>query len=148
MAYNERRRYHKAGLSASEYVAAHRWIRKIVGPPIYCSNDRSHEAKRFEWSNISGTYERDISDWAQLCPSCHRKKDYTDEQKKLMSIKKMGHELRNTPVVQLDTHNNEIARYSSQKKAALAVGVSRTGINNVLNGRAKTSGTYKWRYAL
>jgi len=33
------------------------------------------ERARYEWANISGEYKRDVSDYIQLCPSCHRKFD-------------------------------------------------------------------------
>jgi hypothetical protein len=28
--------------------------------------------KRFDWANKSGKYMRDIADYIQLCPSCHK----------------------------------------------------------------------------
>ena len=55
------------------YENLHKWVRKMLGIPTYCSNNRNHIAKRFVWSNISGEYKRDISDWQQLCNSCNLK---------------------------------------------------------------------------
>lgn len=60
----------------ASYAAKHMWIYKRMGKALICSNDPSHSPKRFEWSNISGEYKRSLSDWRQLCPSCHRKNDY------------------------------------------------------------------------
>lgn len=33
------------------------------------------ENKKTEWSNISGEYNEDDSDWQELCKLCHRKFD-------------------------------------------------------------------------
>jgi hypothetical protein len=53
------------------YVALHKWIRRKMGNPTYCSNNIKHGG-RFEWANISGEYKRDIKDWHQLCHSCNK----------------------------------------------------------------------------
>lgn len=46
---------------------------KCVYPRMRLSNRKIMEApKRYEWANISGKYRRDMNDWMQLCPSCHR----------------------------------------------------------------------------
>ena len=57
------------------YAAKHMWITKHYGRASKCSLDSSHKAKRYEWANISGEYKRDMSDYIELCPSCHRKMD-------------------------------------------------------------------------
>ncbi len=54
------------------YVAKHLWMVKHFGKATYCSFDPNHKAKRYEWANISGKYERDPRDYMQMCPSCHR----------------------------------------------------------------------------
>ena len=60
----------------ASYVAKHMWIIKHYGNAKRCSIDPSHKAKRYEWANVSGEYKRDISDYMELCPSCHRKMDH------------------------------------------------------------------------
>lgn len=55
------------------YSAKHSWIIKHYGKASHCCKDDGHIARRFEWHNISGEYKRDMEDWTQLCPSCHRK---------------------------------------------------------------------------
>ena len=57
------------------YVAKHIWIKTNYGKASKCELNSSHIFRRFEWANISGKYERNISDYIQLCPSCHRKFD-------------------------------------------------------------------------
>lgn len=73
----------------ASYYAKHMWILKHYGKANKCTCDQSHTAKRFEWANISGKYHRDISDYVQLCPSCHRKIDL------YKTHCKNGHELIN-----------------------------------------------------
>lgn len=70
------------------YYGLHTYIRKTLGRANHCINpkciyprkDKRNKLmlapKRYEWSNISGTYRRDPSDWQQLCASCHRLYDY------------------------------------------------------------------------
>jgi len=60
----------------ASYVAKHMWIIKHYGNAKKCSNNPDHRAKRYEWANKSGKYKRDISDYIELCPSCHRKMDH------------------------------------------------------------------------
>lgn len=69
------------------YFALHNWISRQLGKANHCDNRNCiyprynsrkvllKAPKRFEWSNISGLYKRDLSDWQQLCPSCHQKYD-------------------------------------------------------------------------
>lgn len=68
------------------YISLHQWIKRKLGKPLYCSNNRSHIAKRFVWSNISGKYTRDLMDWRSLCNSCNLRdgikiKNQFDEQR-------------------------------------------------------------------
>lgn len=51
------------------------------------------------------------------------------------------------PVIQLDTHGNFLAIYSSLKDAAKATGCSSPHICRVAQGKRKTTGGYKWVYA-
>ena len=69
------------------YAALHNWIYRQKGNAIKCENKdckypRKNAAyqilrapKRFYWANISHKYKRDLSDWIQLCGSCHKKYD-------------------------------------------------------------------------
>lgn len=54
------------------YVARHIWIKKLKGKPSYCEVDKRHFGKRYEWASISRANKRDVKDWIQMCPSCHR----------------------------------------------------------------------------
>lgn len=59
------------------YGALHSWISRNKGKANHCENKDclSRNPKKFEWSNISGEYKRDINDYESLCIKCHRKKD-------------------------------------------------------------------------
>src|SRR3990167_452627 len=59
------------------YQAKHSWIRKHYGGARMCKNINceSEKPKRFEWARISKKVTRNIEDYIQLCPSCHRKMD-------------------------------------------------------------------------
>lgn len=58
-----------------KYSALHEWVRKHFGTPAMCESCQTIVAKKYEWSNKSGKYLRDRSDWQRLCTSCHRKYD-------------------------------------------------------------------------
>lgn len=55
------------------YHGVHIWIRKTLGRPSCCERCGATEAKRYEWTNKSRQYRRDLTDWERLCASCHRK---------------------------------------------------------------------------
>ncbi len=58
------------------YVAIHLWIKKHWGAPDHCDMCGCFGASRYEWCNLDKQYRRVRRDWAQLCPSCHRKYDH------------------------------------------------------------------------
>lgn len=61
----------------ASYVAKHMWIKKMFGKANRCENPNCayKNPKRYEWANLSGKHLREITDYKQLCPSCHRKMD-------------------------------------------------------------------------
>lgn len=67
------------------YHAKHMWIVKHYGKASKCEMCGTLNASRYEWSNISGEYHRERSDYRELCPSCHRRHDYGN-------YCRMGHE--------------------------------------------------------
>jgi len=56
------------GLSKSEYVRLHQQVRKIRGKASRCINGCT--ARVYHWANLTGRYE-DVSDYQEMCPSCH-----------------------------------------------------------------------------
>lgn len=59
----------------SKYRALHQWVQYWLGKPSECSNCATTQPIRYEWSNISGEYRCDLSDWQRLCVPRHRKID-------------------------------------------------------------------------
>ena len=57
------------------YSGVHKWIYRHLGRAIKCEIADSTCSKKFEWSNMSGTYKRDLDDYRQLCGSHHRRQD-------------------------------------------------------------------------
>lgn len=51
-----------------------------------------------------------------------------------------------TTIGQYDINGNLIATFKTIKEASQTLGVSETGIGNVLHNRAKTSGGYVWKF--
>jgi phage gpG-like protein len=60
------------------YKGLHKWVGKELGKAIKCIWCSS--VKKVEWANISGKYKRDLTDWFQLCHSCHMKYDKVSEK--------------------------------------------------------------------
>ena len=54
------------------YASIHVWIKRVAGKPSYCEIcKRSDNKTIYDWSNVSGEYNRDRSDWQRLCRKCH-----------------------------------------------------------------------------
>ena len=138
---------HKSALPG--YSATHYWVYRYYGKANHCV-ECTKPSKRFEWANISGEYKRDISDWMQMCTSCHKKFDFTEETRKKFSDAKLGIVLPHMgkAVKQLDKDGNVVNTYRSIKIASGMTGVSRTSISNSLSGLSKTAGGFKWIKAL
>ena len=59
------------------YVAIHLWLYKKLTKTGKCNNPicNYRNPKRTEWASISRLNRRNICDYIELCPSCHRKYD-------------------------------------------------------------------------
>ncbi len=91
------------------YSGLHKWIRKRFGRADHCeSRNCPKTCFRFEWALKKGRrYSRDIKDYKQLCSSCHKRYDYTDERKNKMRASMKGRKITwNTKVS--ETNKNRI----------------------------------------
>jgi len=92
----------------SWYASVHFWIKKIKGKALnYKCTFKDETCKgRMEWSNVSGKYRRNLSDWQILCCSHHKRfdktgfgKKHSEETKKKMAEshkgKKMSKDTKN-----------------------------------------------------
>jgi len=60
----------------NNYFRVHAWMYKNYGKAIKCDNPTcKRTCNKFEWSNKSHDYKKDINDWQQLCITCHRSFD-------------------------------------------------------------------------
>jgi hypothetical protein len=74
------------------YGTLHDWVSSRLLQPKKCSCCKTTDPKkRYQWSNISGKYQRKLGDWERLCVSCHRKKDKNNPRASLIFIKKDRH---------------------------------------------------------
>lgn len=53
------------------YRMLHYWVERRLGKPGFCHHCKRTDKKYYDWSNISGKYLKDVSDWRRLCRSCH-----------------------------------------------------------------------------
>lgn len=80
------------------YDALHSWLCRKLGKAKICANSTkqflpkpcSLISKKFHWSNLSGKYKRNITDWVSLCVSCHRIMDFKPFKHKHNSSKFYG----------------------------------------------------------
>jgi hypothetical protein len=64
-----------AGMKMS-YAGVHVWIKRLRGKAVRCEKCfRSDDKTVYDWSNVSGNYLRDLTDWQQLCRACHIRYD-------------------------------------------------------------------------
>lgn len=129
------------------YAPLHQWVKRHYGKATYCSIDDSHTGKRFEWSNISGAYKRDINDFRPLCVSCHRTVDMTEQKREKLRKASAGNTSHNIPIISID-NSGRVEHYESAKKAQEHTGISRKCISNCVRGKSKTAGGLSWNYHL
>lgn len=131
-----------------KYQYIHWKISIIYGKATKCESlSCKHKTpQRFEWALIKGRqYSLDASDYIQLCPSCHRKYDMTDEIRKSISASHIGKRMgRDNPAARkvIDTRTGVI--YHTVREAADTSGFKRTTLIAMLKGRNNTKTTLKY----
>jgi len=56
-------------IGATAYNSIHQWNLRHWEKTGVCENCK--KPGKTQWANLSGEYQRDFSDWAELCSSCH-----------------------------------------------------------------------------
>ena len=135
-------KYSHLGMTAAQYKSVHEWVHRNFGKANRCEKCGTPTAPRYEWSNISHSYKRERSDWKMLCPSCHRKADYTDALRESVGMRSRKR------VLQLTMDGLPIREWDSLRLAADETGTQYTSISANLRGRYKSAGGYKWEYAV
>lgn len=74
---NKAEKHHLWNGDNASYTAKHVWIYRNFGKASKCENPKCQckNPHHYEWANLSGKYYRDMSDWKQLCVSCHLRMD-------------------------------------------------------------------------
>lgn len=117
-----------------KYNTLHKRVRTLYGKPSLCELCNSTEAKVYDWANVSGKYDTtDRLDWKRLCRKCHIDFDKSSDVK--------------NRVVLMVWPNGSWIKFASITLATASTGISNTSISNVIHGRAKTAGNYRWRLA-
>lgn len=127
------------------YFRIHSWLIYWYGSAKCCENKDCgyRNPKRFEWALIKGRkHEKKRSSYIQLCPSCHRKYDFTEEARCNLSKAKKGKPALNKRPVML---NNEIV-FESITMASKKTNVSITSIHNNIKGLSKSTKIGIWDY--
>lgn len=53
------------------YSSKHKWIHRHIGKASQCEFC-GKTGDWIDWANKSGLYKRELTDWMQLCRSCHK----------------------------------------------------------------------------
>lgn len=133
------------------YWRVHTWLIKFHSKNGVCEMQgcQVETPSRTEFALKRGyTYEKKRENFLELCPSCHRKYDYTEELREKNRLSHTGKEnpSRWKAVVCL-SKIGEKSFFKSITMASNALGISITSINNCLNDRSGSAGGYKWEYA-
>lgn len=133
------------------YAKVHDWIKSNYGKATKCSNPecKSGNYHRFEWALRKGcTYENNIENFMQLCASCHRRYDVTDEFREKISKAHKGRAQPAVvkPVISICKKTGKIEEFESIISASLQTGTINTGISNALLGNSKSSNGRIWKY--
>lgn len=149
-----------------DYIQIHTWIKTKYGRASKCEHCKIENKKRYEWALKKGyEYEKNIDNYFELCVSCHRIYDYTEEMKKDCGLRmstqyKTGK--RKSPkvnegktgkdsisakvVIQLSISGDYIQEFGSVKEAAIAIGGKYSNICMCARGTNLTAYGYKWKY--
>lgn len=149
---SKQERTYKTSSQARNYYSIHKWIIAHYGKAEKCENSAcgSTNSKRFEWAlKKDAIYEKDITKFTQLCPSCHRKYDFTETTRNKMSKSQKGKvkPWLMRPIVATSKQNGSNNYFNSIREAAEKLGISKTGIQNALSGFSRSSAGFQWGYA-
>lgn len=128
------------GISKIDHSRLHKRLIKKHGNAQRCESEdcKSVNPKRYEWALKKGhQYSDNPDDYLQLCPSCHRKYDYTEGHKEKLKAAKRGDlhntaKLKNEQVLEI---KELILSGLSNKEIAERYGVSSTAICNIKTGK-------------
>jgi hypothetical protein len=149
------------GLTGGRINYLHKRLSKKYGKAIKCEMCGSEGRSKYEWALKKGRgYSDNQEDYMQLCCSCHRTYDYTQDQKKKMSAAKKGKpkfgnqlkfvqigiDSRKRCVMQYSLEGIFIKEWDTASDASRQLCISQSSIVMNLKNKYKTSGGYIWKY--
>lgn len=143
--------YFNTGITFNESAKIHMWIKSRYGKANHCENDFNHMSKsgRFEWANVTGKYEKDISNFKQLCVPCHRKLDFTDYALNKIKARTPRFRLAEATRKKVTAYTKLGAfykNYSSVREAGEDLKTAPSYISTHLNGHRKSVRGYIFQY--
>lgn len=107
-------------LRGGGYAAIHKWLTRHYGRADHCEGDFCDEvSRRYHWAKLPELpYEHDRENFTQLCSSCHKLLDLTDEGRKNISEAKRG-------IPQSSAHRVAISKAMKKVSAKLSVSQKR-----------------------
>jgi hypothetical protein len=150
----------------SLYASMHIYVRKKYQKTGICHICKKEPKTRIEMDLIKGRdYSYNVEDYMELCPSCHKKYDVTEEyiekcrkrQKEASKesflaatpdwiYKKGADNPTSKPIIKSDINGNFIKEYVSLTEASLDLGIILPSLCNCLKGTSKSAGGFKWKY--
>lgn len=148
----------RKNIDKKSYARFHARIRRKYGKAHRCDNPCCSypSPKRYEWALIYGReYSSNIDDYMQLCVSCHRQYDFTEEQRARMraSSKPSRPYARGSnnrwsiPVNQFSLDGKLIKTWGSMNECVKGLGIHKPGLTLCLRGKTSQSKGFVFRYA-
>jgi hypothetical protein len=137
-------------LTNNQIKVLHTILRRENKKSNVCFFCKTTTAKAFEFALIKGReYSSNREDYYELCVSCHKKYDMTDERRKQcsdrMSKLSRGDHPSSRAICKLSLDGG-IIKYYDSIVSVKDDGYEPTPISNYLSGRSKTSYGFKWEY--
>jgi hypothetical protein len=127
----------------------HAWINRKYPKTGVCQNPDCEKilCRRTEYANLCNhKYTKDIKDYMEMCTSCHKKYDMTEERTEKTASYNRGKSAWWNAIPVKATTEEITLEFLSTREAEKILGISNTAIVNCLKGRAKTSGGFNWSY--
>lgn len=137
-------------LTQKQYLNIHQLLRYHHGLAKKCDMCGCEGTRRrrwnIEWALKKGRkYSLDINDYMQLCSSCHRKYDFTEEQREKLRRINIGSKNRNKPIKQYTLDGELVREFESTISVERTIGISSTAIANCVMGRSSNAGGFIWK---
>jgi hypothetical protein len=137
-------------IDESKYFGIHGWLKRTYGAAKVCQNPDCEfkDAKKFEWALKKGRkYEKNVGNFLQLCVTCHRRYDETEDSKANKSFaarNRLNRPMR--AVKKLDKRGALVKQYKSVSHAAADNQRSVSAITLAAGGKTKSCAGFKWEY--